>query len=95
MRGFESERRRAGLALGVLVGAMLAFPAALWVLPALGVPAGFLALGSVVGAPVFPLLQRSFGTVRALLLVAITAATATFVIAVLAFRACVTTGCVA
>jgi hypothetical protein len=69
-------------------------PAALWALPALGVPAGFLALGLVVGTPVFPLLHRSLGTVRALLLAAITAVTATVVIAVLAFGACVATGCV-
>ena len=84
----------AGLGFGVLVGTMLAFPAALWALPALGAPAGFLALGLVVGAPVFPLLHRSLGTGRALLLAAITAVTATLVIAVLAFGACVATGCV-
>lgn len=92
--GLESERRRAGLALGVLVGAMLAFPAALWLLPALGVLAGFLALGLVVGAPVFLLLYRSLGAVRALLLAAVTAVAATVFIGVLAFGACVATGCV-
>ena len=92
--GLESERRRAGLGLGVLLGTMLAFPGAVWALPALGVPAGFLALGLVVGAPVFPLLHRSLGTGRAALLAAITAVTATVVIAVLAFGACVATGCV-
>ena len=90
----ESERRRAGLALGVLIGVMLAFPAALWLLPALGVPAGFLALGLVVAAPVFLMLYRSLGAVRASLLAALTAVAATALIAVFAFGACVATGCV-
>ena len=73
---------------------MLAFPAALWLLPALGVPAGFIALGLVVGAPVYLLLHRSLGAVRALLLAALIAVAATVIIAVLAFGACVATGCI-
>jgi hypothetical protein len=57
----ESERRRAGFGLAVLVGVFLAFPAAAWVLPAFGVLAGFIVLGLVVAAPVFLLLFRSLG----------------------------------
>lgn len=36
----ESERRRAGFTFAVLVGVLLAFPAEMWILPALGVPIG-------------------------------------------------------
>jgi len=90
----ESERRRAGFGLGVMAGTFLVFPAAIWILPALGVPAGFIALGLVVGTPVFLVLFRSLGSFRALLLAAVTAVAAAAIFAVLAFGACVATGCV-
>lgn len=90
----ESEQRRASLGLGVLVGVFLAFPAAALLLPALGVTGGCIALGPVVGAPVFLLLSGSIGTFRALLLVLLTAVAAATLFAVLALGARVATGCV-
>lgn len=63
-------------------------------LPALGVPAGFFAIGLVVGACVFLVLVKSIGPWRALLLGLATAATAAVAFGVLAFGVCVATGCV-
>jgi len=90
----ESDRRRAGFGLGVMAGTFLAFLSAIWVLPAVGVPVGFVVLGLVVGAPVFLILFRSLGAFRALLLAAATAVAAALIFAMLAIGACVVTGCV-
>ena len=90
----EVERRRAGVGLGALTGTLLAFPAGMWTLPALGVPAGFLVLGIVVGAPVFLLMVQSLGVGRALTLSIATGAIAAGAFAVLAAAACLATGCV-
>ena len=73
---------------------MLALLAAVWILPALSAPAGFVALGLVVGTPVFLLPYRSLGAIGALLLTAVTAAATTVLIAMLAFGTSVATGCV-
>lgn len=90
----ESQRRRAAYGLAVLVGILLAFLAGTWVFPALGVPGAFLALGTVVGAPVFLVLYRSLGAARALLLALLTAMGAAAIFALLAFGACAASGCV-
>ena len=77
-----------------MLGIFLAFLSAIWVLPALGVPAGFMVLDLVVGTPVFLILFRSLGAFRALLLAAVTAVAAAAIFAVVALGACVAAGCV-
>lgn len=90
----ESDRRRATFGLAVLTGTLLAFPAGVWLVPVLGSPAGFIALGSVVGAPVFLVSFRRLGAIRALLLAVLTAGAAAAIFTLLVFGACVVTGCV-
>jgi hypothetical protein len=90
----DTERHRAGLAFGVFAGSLVAVPLAALLLPAAGVPAGFLLAGVVVGACVFLMLAKSIGPWRALLLALAAAAIATVVFGALAFGVCVLTGCV-
>lgn len=89
----ESERRRARLGIGLLVGTILAFLAALWVLPALGSATGFV-LGPVLAMPVFLLLLPSLPARRALALAVLTASATMVVLGLLSFGVCVATGCV-
>jgi len=88
----ETERCRAGFGLAVLAGVLLAFLVGMWIFPAVGAPAAFVALGLVAGAPVFLLLRRSLGAGRALLLALLTAASATVIFATLAFGAWLASG---
>jgi hypothetical protein len=90
----DTERIREELAFGIFAGSLLAVPALGLLLPALGVRAGFLGAGLVVGVCVFLVLVTRIGPWRALLLAVLTTAPAAVVFGLVAFGICVATGCV-
>jgi hypothetical protein len=90
----EPERTRAALALGMFFGVLLAWVAAIPLLPALGSPLGFIVLGAIAGIPMFLMLVPRIGLMRALILTAATAVALGLGFFILAFGACVATNCI-
>ena len=94
MSAKEPERTRAALAFGLFFGVLLAWVAAIPLLPALGSPVGFIALGAIACIPMFLMLVPRIGLMRALILTAATTAALGVGFFILAFGACVATSCI-
>jgi hypothetical protein len=76
-------------------GMLLAWVAAIPLLPALGCPQGFIVLGAIGGIPMFLMLVPRIGLMmRALILTAATAVALSLGFFSLAFSACVATNCI-
>jgi hypothetical protein len=90
------EPDRAPLAFGLFFGVLLAWVAmgATPLLPALGAPLGFIALGAIACIPMFLMLVGRTGLMQALILTAATTAALGLGFFILALGVCVATSCI-
>jgi hypothetical protein len=90
----ESERTRAALGLGALIGIPVALLSSAVLLPTLGYPQALIPMAAVAGVPTLLLLRPRIGTGRAITLAVVVAIVAAVAFVVVGFAACAATGCV-